>query len=494
VAIFHCQVTIVSRGSGQSACASAAYCAGENITCERTQATHDYSRKKGVDHSEIISPVIGKKIFNANRSLLWNLVEAAEKRKDAQLIRSVVVALPTELDNPTKIQLVREFIKENFVDRGMIADLNIHDINSHNPHAHILLTMRDLVATPTGEIEFGQKNRTWNERSFLEQYRANWAKTTNKYLELAQVPDRIDHRSLADQGIERIPQIHIGVAASAMERKGMQTERGDLHRQITAANQQLADAQAESERIDRAIKDQTQSRPQVQPSCSNFEEIRIELERLANRAKARGSDRQQQPQQRQQPPSPIPDPQIAKRPTYQQEYQRISAKLKRLIIESCEADPFNAHVPDFDESQLKFIDRFSKYMTEKRGYTNPEQIENTLTISDYQREYDRRIFEYIAKYPSEVMRKEGLTDLHFNIEEAMKVDGYEQQNPIVKNELSKGNGMPITIDPDYQEEDDYENEEEETRQSFQDMLNKSVVHKSKSSQSNKRSQGRGMSM
>jgi hypothetical protein len=156
--------------------------------------------------------------------------------------------------------------------------------------------------------------------------------------------------------------------------------------------------------------------------------------------------------------------------------------------------PFNVHVPDFDESQLKFIDRFSKYMTEKRGYTNPEQTENALAISDYQREYDRRTFEYIAKYPSEVMRKEGLTDLHFDVKEAMRVDGYEQQNPIVENELSEGNGMPITIDLNYQEENDYENEEEETEQSFQDMLNKSVAHKSKSSQSNKRGQGHGMSM
>jgi ATP-dependent exoDNAse (exonuclease V) alpha subunit len=161
VAIFHCQTKIVSRGSGQSACASAAYCSGESITCERNQITHNYSRKKGIDHSEILSSTVGKQIFIGNRSLLWNLVEATEKRKDAQLIRSVVVALPIELDHQSKIQLVREFIKENFTDRGMIADLNIHDINSHNPHAHILLTMRDLVATPTGEIEFGQKNRTW---------------------------------------------------------------------------------------------------------------------------------------------------------------------------------------------------------------------------------------------------------------------------------------------------------------------------------------------
>jgi MobA/MobL family len=484
VAIFHCQTKIVSRGSGQSACASAAYCSGESITCDRNQITHNYSRKKGIDHSEIISPVIGKKTFSGNRSLLWNSVEATEKRKDAQLIRSVVVALPIELDHQSKIQLVREFIEENFTDRGMIADLNIHDINSHNPHAHILLTMRDLVATPTGEIEFGQKNRTWNERSFLEQYRANWAKTTNKYLELAQVPDRIDHRSLADQGIERIPQIHIGVAASAMERKGMQTERGDLHRKITAANQQLAAAQAEIEKIDRAIKDQTQPkpRPQSQPPSPKNQQLEAEIRQITARlerlARVRENDRQKQQQQ------PLtPDP----KPTYQQEYQRISAKIKRLIIEDCASDTFITHIPDFDESQLKFIDQFSKYMTEKNGCTDPNQPANTPIISDYQREYDRRTFEYVVKYPSEILRREGLTDLHFNIEEEMKLEGYDREEPTSENELISGNGHLITIDPDYQE---YEGEEE-VEESLQDLLNRSVVHKPKSSQ---KSQGYGMSM
>ncbi len=482
MAIFHCQTKIVSRGSGQSACASAAYCSGESITCDRNQITHNYSRKKGIDHSEIISPAIGKKTFSGNRSSLWNSVEAAEKRKDAQLIRSVVVALPIELDHQSKIQLVREFIKENFTDRGMIADLNIHDINSHNPHAHILLTMRDLVATPTGEIEFGQKNRTWNERSFLEQYRANWAKTTNKYLELAQVPDRIDHRSLADQGIERIPQIHIGVAASAMERKGMPTERGDLHRKITAANQQLAAAQAEIEKIDRAIKDQTQPkpRPQSQPPSPKHQQLEAEIRQITARlerlARVRENDRQKQQQQ------PLtPDP----KPTYQQEYQRISAKIKRLIIEDCASDPFITHIPDFDESQLKFIDQFSKYMTEKNGCTDPNQPANTPIISDYQREYDRRTFEYIVKYPSEILRREGLTDLHFNVEEAMKLEGYNREKPTSENKLSSGNGHLITIDPDYQED------EGEAEENFQNLLNESVFYRSKSSQ---KSQGYGMSM
>ena len=184
-------------------------------------------------------------------------------------------------------------------------------------------------------------------------------------------------------------------------------------------------------------------------------------------------------------PTPAPTQKIVEQPTYHQEYQRVSAEIKRSIIEECEADPFTVSVPDFGESELKFIARFSKYMTEKNGYTNSDQTEPIPVISDYQREYDRRTFEYVAKYPSEIVRREGLTDLHFNIEEAMKLAGYDRQKPTSENELSPANGHPITIDPDYQEEDE---------EDFLARLNNAVVHRSKSSQSTQREEDNGMSM
>lgn len=124
-------------------------------------------------------------------------------------------------------------------------------------------------------------------------------------------------------------------------------------------------------------------------------------------------------------------------------------------------------------------------MTEKNGYTNPDQTEPIPVISDYQREYDRRTFEYVTKYPSEIVRKEGLTDLHFDIEEAMKLAGYDRQKSTSENELSPANGHPITIDPDYQEEDE---------EDFLERLNNAVVHRSKSSQSTQREEDNGMSM
>lgn len=356
MAIFHCQVSVVSRGSGQSACASAAYCAGEKIKCDRLGITHDYTKKRGVDHSEILTPEVNGKTFDTNRAHLWNKVESSEKRKDAQLARSIVVAIPIELDRQSKIDLVREFVNENFVSQGMIADVNIHDINSHNPHAHILLTMRELVITPTGKIEFGNKNRDWNERALVDRQRQNWATTANKYL--AQVGDsRIDHRSLADQGIERIPQIHIGVAASAMEKKGIRTERGDLHRKISAANQELTKTKIEIDQIGQTIE--------------NIE-----------------ADREPIPQ----PSTPTPK---TIKPTYQEECEKISAKIKQLIIEDFEADPYTIDLPKNElspgnghpiiidpeyQSREDFIKELNKAVIHKSSSSTQQKQDNAMSM------------------------------------------------------------------------------------------------------------------
>jgi MobA/MobL family len=239
MAIYHYQASVVSRNSGKSACATAAYCSGESITCERTGETYDYRRKGGVDYSEILIPKIENLETVIDRAALWNLVEATEKRKDSQLARSLVLALPTELNNQEKIALVKDFANKNFVGRGMIADINIHHISSSNPHAHILLTMRELEENE-GKISFGKKDRSWNEKALLKDQRESWGSLTNEYLANNGIDNRIDHRSYADQGIEQIPQIHIGVAASAMEKRGISTERGDKHRQITRDNLQIA--------------------------------------------------------------------------------------------------------------------------------------------------------------------------------------------------------------------------------------------------------------
>ena len=143
IAIYHCSIKIVSRGKGKSAVAAAAYRSGEKLTNEWDGLTHDYTKKGGVVHSEILLPAHAPPAFS-DRSTLWNSVELSEKSNNAQLAREVEIALPVELSSEEQTRLVREYCSSQFVSKGMIADFNLHDTGGGNPHAHILLTMRPL--------------------------------------------------------------------------------------------------------------------------------------------------------------------------------------------------------------------------------------------------------------------------------------------------------------------------------------------------------------
>jgi hypothetical protein len=157
-------------------------------------------------------------------------VEKSEKRKDAQTARDIDVALPIELDRQEQVALMREYIQQNFVDKGMCVDFAIHDKKDGNPHAHILLTTRNV-----SEGGFGKKNREWNSKSYLQEWRENWATACNR--RLREVEHHIDHRTLKAQGIDREPTIHMGHEAWNMEKKGIRTKRGDRNRAIIARNE-----------------------------------------------------------------------------------------------------------------------------------------------------------------------------------------------------------------------------------------------------------------
>ncbi len=240
MAIYHHSASVIKRSSGKSAVAGAAYRAGEKIEDKRTGITHDYTKKTGVDHSEIISPHMPT-VDNSwlkDRTELWNRVEAFEKRYDAQVAREINIAIPTELDRSTQIALVREYVKTNYVGRGMVADVNFHDLKSNNPHAHIMLTMRSLIVAD-GRVEFGNKNREWNSKDLLLEQRQSWEILANKYLAAAGHDIRIDCRSLAEQEIDRIPQIHLGKNVTALRAKGIPSERGDRYDKIDLANAEI---------------------------------------------------------------------------------------------------------------------------------------------------------------------------------------------------------------------------------------------------------------
>ena len=152
MAIYHMQAKVVSRGSGRSAVAASAYMSCSRIYNDYDGIQHDYTRKHGLIYQEVMLPPMAPPKWK-NREQLWNAVEAAEKTKDSRLAREFVVALPIELDKDSNISLLQNFIQQNFVDMGMCADFAIHDTDGHNPHAHILLTVRPLNENGTWQYK-----------------------------------------------------------------------------------------------------------------------------------------------------------------------------------------------------------------------------------------------------------------------------------------------------------------------------------------------------
>ena len=242
MAIYHYSASVIGRSKGKSAVAAAAYRSGEKIEDKRTGIIHDYTHKSGVDYSEIITPELSAidTSWLKNRAELWNRVELSERRSDSQLAREIDIAIPIELDRETQIALVREYVQTNYVDRGMIADINLHHLDSTNPHAHVMLLMRELKIDEYGVVEFGNKNRDWNRKDLLIQQRQNWETLANQYLADAGYDQvKIDCRSLEAQGVDRIPQIHLGFHAASMRDKGVSTRIGDEYDRINLANAQI---------------------------------------------------------------------------------------------------------------------------------------------------------------------------------------------------------------------------------------------------------------
>mgnify|MGYP000137522270 FL=1 len=267
IAIYHWNIGIVSRGKGKSAVAAAAYRSGEKITNEWDGMPHDYTRKRGVVHTEILLPPHAPPSFS-DRATLWNSVELYEKAGNAQLAREIDAALPIELSREEQIRLVREYCSSQFVSRGMCVDFAIHDTDSGNPHCHIMLTMRPLdergawaakskkeydldengerIRLPSGRYKTHKVDLTgWNDKGNALLWRKAWADTSNAYLERAGSPERIDHRSNAERGIDELPTVHMGVAACQMEKKGIATEKGELNRNIQKANRLIREIRAQ---------------------------------------------------------------------------------------------------------------------------------------------------------------------------------------------------------------------------------------------------------
>jgi len=243
MATYRLEAKVIGRSQGRSATASAAYQAAQKLEDKRTGAVFDYTRKRDVLHSEIVAPA-GTPDWMRDRTQLWNAVETVEKRKDSQLARVLLLSLPHELTQAQRVDLVREFVSSEFVSRGMIADIALHapdrEGDSRNHHAHVMLTMRELTGGG-----FGKKVREWNATEELEQWRADWASTINHHLERAGHAARVDHRSLADQGLDREPEPKQGPVATEIERQGRASHAGDDRRAAQVRNAEREQIAAE---------------------------------------------------------------------------------------------------------------------------------------------------------------------------------------------------------------------------------------------------------
>ena len=316
MAIYHLEAKVVSRGAGRSAVAASAYLSCSRLYNDYDGIQHDYTKKQGLVWQEVFLPEYAPQEWK-DREQLWNAVEEVETAKDSRLAREFVVALPIELSRTEQIELLQEFIREQFISDGMCADAAIHDTDGHNPHAHILLTVRPLdergkwqyktekeylcmkngeergftaaefkaaqndgwekqypykvgkkkvYMTPSAaearglvradkhpkSTRYGRQNpisERWNSEEQLLTWRAAWADVSNCYLERAGREDRIDHRSNAARGMDEIPTIHEGVAAQALERKGIISDRCESKRQIKADNALLRELKAEVKKL-----------------------------------------------------------------------------------------------------------------------------------------------------------------------------------------------------------------------------------------------------
>ena len=316
MAIYHLEAKVVSRGAGRSAVAASAYLSCSRLYNDYDGIQHDYTKKQGLVWQEVFLPAMAPPEWK-DREQLWNAVEEVETSKDSRLAREFVVALPIELNRENQIELLQEFIQEQFLSDGMCADAAIHDTDGHNPHAHILLTVRPLdergkwqyktekeylcmkngeergftaaefrtaqnggwekqypykvgkkkvYMTPSAadaqglvradkhpkSTRYGRQNpisERWNSEEQLVEWRKEWADVTNRYLERAGREERIDHRSNAARGLDEIPTIHEGVAAQALERKGIISDRCEINRQIKADSALLRELKAEVKKL-----------------------------------------------------------------------------------------------------------------------------------------------------------------------------------------------------------------------------------------------------
>ncbi|EAC0924922.1 conjugal transfer protein [Salmonella enterica subsp. enterica] len=271
MAIFHLDFKIVKRSEGMTSVAKAAYHARTRITDDRIGETYDFSHRSDLHGHIILAPASAPAHIVESSSALWNEVERVERQNNGQTARYFDVAIPVELNNDDKKKLVAEYCQKNFVDKGMIADIAFHDLDSNNPHAHVMLTLKTITATG-----FGKKERSWNDKKMMIQWRESWATMSNSYLEAAGSEERIDHRSLRTQCADALAQAE--EAFSAEEKafwlaKATETNRPAMQR-VHRAKWNNTESQ-EQRATEQALRDQQIE--EAKKVYNTFSELPLEI-------------------------------------------------------------------------------------------------------------------------------------------------------------------------------------------------------------------------
>ncbi len=253
VADYRLSAKVISRSQGRSATAAASYRSASEIADDRTGEIHDYTRKGGVEWTGIAAPE-NAPAWTQDRSKLWNAVEAAETRKNSQVAREIQLSLPHELNFEQRKALVCDFVQKEFVGRGMTADIAMHKPerrgDQRNFHAHIMLTTREI-----GPEGLGAKNRDWNKVETLAALRVSWAEAQNAHLRKHLGPNapQVTHLSYVDRGADKLPTQHLGPDATAMERRGVDSEKGAYNRSIHDRNEKVKASRARQREIETTL-------------------------------------------------------------------------------------------------------------------------------------------------------------------------------------------------------------------------------------------------
>lgn len=289
MAIFHLNTSTISRKSGRTSTAAAAYRCGGILYDERTDKTHDYTKKQGVVFSECFLFENGEKI-NLDRQRVWNTAEKVEKRVDARTAREIIINLPYELDEINRTELVQEFTEHIAKTYNVAIDFAIHepskDGDQRNHHAHILMTTRQATLGENNSLILGEKTNLELSNTKLGKLglpktqdqitaiRERWSTMANDYLEFSHIDERIDHRSYADQGIDKLPTKKLGNKTVKAERQGIQTIKGDYNRLVFEINVKRDEIKL-YETVDRRI-DENQQRYAKAERSATFADKRID--------------------------------------------------------------------------------------------------------------------------------------------------------------------------------------------------------------------------